>query len=196
MTITTQRLTLVPGTPELGRAELRSLAELAARLGARVPAGWPPDLYDTPAIEYSVAQLDRDPEQAGWSFYYFVLRDERAAAPVLVGAGGYKGKPTAEGTVEIGYSIVAGYQRRGLATEAAAALVAHAFRDSRVHRVIAETLPELAPSIGVLRKNGFRLVGEGSEPGVIRFELTRREYERRATTSPTEARAAARAALQ
>ena len=57
MTITTQRLTLVPGTPELGRAELRSLAELAAQLGAHVPRGWPPDLYDTPAIEYSVAQL-------------------------------------------------------------------------------------------------------------------------------------------
>jgi RimJ/RimL family protein N-acetyltransferase len=195
MTITTQRLTLVPGTPELGRAELRSRAELAARLGARVPAGWPPHLYDTPAVEYSVAQLECDPEQAGWSFYYFILRDEREAAPVLIGAGGYKGKPTAEGTVEIGYSIVAGYQRRGLATEAAAALVARAFHDARVVRVIAETLPGLTPSIGVLRKNGFRLVGGGSEPGVIRFELTRGEYERRATTTLPEPRAVARAVL-
>ena len=195
MAITTERLTLVPGTPGLGRAELRSLAELAAHLGARVPAGWPPDLYDTPAIEYSVAQLESDPEQAGWSFYYFILHDRREAAPVLVGAGGYKGKPSAEGTVEIGYSIVAGYQRRGLATEAAAALVAHAFRDARVNRVIAETLPKLAPSIGVLRKNGFRLIGEGSEPGVIRFELMRAEYERRATTAPEAARSPARAAL-
>jgi len=45
-----------------------------------------------------------------------------------------------------------------------------------VQRVIAETLPELTPSIGVLRKCGFRPVGEGSEPGVIRFELTRADY--------------------
>jgi len=43
--------------------------------------------------------------------------------------------------------------------------------------VIAETLPELTPSIGVLRKCGFELIGEGSEPGVIRFERTRAAYE-------------------
>ena len=43
--------------------------------------------------------------------------------------------------------------------------------------MIAETLPELTPSIGVLRKGGFALIGEGSEPGVIRFELTRAAYE-------------------
>jgi RimJ/RimL family protein N-acetyltransferase len=42
--------------------------------------------------------------------------------------------------------------------------------------VIAETLPELTPSIGVLGKCGFHLIGEGSEPGVIRFELTRAAY--------------------
>jgi RimJ/RimL family protein N-acetyltransferase len=48
-----------------------------------------------------------------------------------------------------------------------------AFGLPEVTRVIAETLPDLTPSIGVLKKCGFRLVGEGSEPGVIRFELTR-----------------------
>jgi RimJ/RimL family protein N-acetyltransferase len=42
--------------------------------------------------------------------------------------------------------------------------------------VIAETYPSLIASIGVLRKCGFQLVGEGSEPRVIRFELTRPEY--------------------
>ena len=114
---------------------------------------------------------------------------------MLVGAGGYKGRPSPEGTVEIGYSIVPEYQRRGLATEAAAALVARAFCDTRVNRVIAETLPKLAPSIGVLRKNGFRLIGEGSEPEVIRFELTRAEYELRATTAPEATGGPARAAL-
>ena len=39
--------------------------------------------------------------------------------------------------------------------------------------MIAETLPGLMPSIGVLRKCGFRFIGDGSEPGVIRYELTR-----------------------
>jgi RimJ/RimL family protein N-acetyltransferase len=51
-----------------------------------------------------------------------------------------------------------------------------AFALPAVRRVIAETLPELAPSIGVMRKCGFRLIGEGSRPGVIRFELLREEH--------------------
>ena len=38
-------------------------------------------------------------------------------------------------------------------------------------------------SIGVLRKCGFRLIGEGSEPGVIRYEITRDEYATLATST-------------
>ncbi len=40
-------------------------------------------------------------------------------------------------------------------------------------RVIAETLPGLIPSSGVLEKTDFKLIGEGSEPGVKRFEHRR-----------------------
>ena len=43
-------------------------------------------------------------------------------------------------------------------------------------RVTAETYPELVGSIGVLRRCGFRFIGEGSEVGVIRYEITRVEY--------------------
>ena len=58
-----------------------------------------------------------------------------------------------------------------------ASSLANAFAVQAVRRAIAETLPELTPSIGVLTKCGFRLIGEGSEPGVIRFELTRAEWQ-------------------
>jgi ribosomal-protein-alanine N-acetyltransferase len=96
---------------------------------------------------------------------HFVLL-RTAARPILVGSVGYKGPPDETGTVEIGYGIVSVERRAGFATEAAGGLV------PAWTRVIAETLPELEGSIGVLRKCGFRLLGEGSEPGVIRFELT------------------------
>jgi RimJ/RimL family protein N-acetyltransferase len=79
--------------------------------------------------------------------------------------------------VEVGYGIVAEHQRKGYATETALGLLRRAFGVPAVRRAVADTLPELAPSIGVLRKCGFHLVGEGSEPGVIRFELTREDYE-------------------
>jgi RimJ/RimL family protein N-acetyltransferase len=55
-------------------------------------------------------------------------------------------------------------------------LIGRAFAFPDVRRVIAETLPELTPSIGVLRKCGFRFIGEGSEPGVIRFAITREQH--------------------
>ena len=170
--IETRRLLLIPGTAESGRAELQSPAALAECLDVEVAARWPPDLYDADAIGFMIALLERDPKAADWGFYYFALR-RPSAAPLLIGAGGYKGKPGDDGTVEIGYSVLAAYQRRGYATEAAIGLVARAFADPRVTRVIAETLPGLVASIGVLEKIGFRLLGEGSEPGVIRYELTR-----------------------
>jgi RimJ/RimL family protein N-acetyltransferase len=69
--------------------------------------------------------------------------------------------------------VVSAFQGLGFATEAAAQLVARAFADSRVRWVLAETLPELTGSIRVLEKNGFRLIGEGSELGVLRFKKLR-----------------------
>lgn len=93
----------------------------------------------------------------------------------MIGCGGYKGPPSADGTVEIGYSIVPQHRREGYATEAAEGLIRHAFRNPSVRRVIGETLPGLVASIGVLVKCGFRYAGNGSEPGVIRYELFREE---------------------
>lgn len=46
-------------------------------------------------------------------------------------------------------------------------------------RVIAETLPELEASKGVLDKTAFRFIGVGSEAGVIRYEIRRSEFDRR-----------------
>jgi RimJ/RimL family protein N-acetyltransferase len=106
--------------------------------------------------------------------YYVVLPGE---ARELIGVAGYKGPPGDDGAVEVGYGILGEHRRRGYASEATAALVARAFDDPRVTRVIAETLPELAPSIGVLHKLGFTLEeGAGSEPGVIRFTLPRERW--------------------
>ncbi|MBD0327516.1 MAG: GNAT family N-acetyltransferase, partial [Pyrinomonadaceae bacterium] len=94
-----------------------------------------------------------------------------------IGGCGFKGKPAADGTVEIGYSMLPEFQCAGYATEAAGALVRWAFSHAEVARVIAETYPELRPSIRVLEKNGFRFIGDGSEERVIRYALTREEYE-------------------
>jgi len=173
--IATERLDLVPATPAGLRAALDSTTTLGAHLDAVVPAGWPPEYVDPLALQFTLDRLAQHPQEDGWWMYFAVLR--QAQPRTLIGVAGYKGPPTPEATVEIGYGIVPEQRRRGFATEAARALIGHAFAIPTIDRVLAETLPELVPSIGVLHKCGFRLLGEGSEPGVIRFELARSAWE-------------------
>jgi [ribosomal protein S5]-alanine N-acetyltransferase len=173
--IVTARLELVPATAEQTQAALEGRATLAAALGARVPPTWPPEFLDSPALDFTLRRLREGPEQAGW-WLHFVVLARGTPERLLIGSAGYKGPPSPAGVVEIGYGIVRDQQRRGYATEAVRGLLDRAFAEPEIQTVIAETLPELTPSIGVLGKCGFHLIGEGSEPGVIRFELTRAEY--------------------
>jgi [ribosomal protein S5]-alanine N-acetyltransferase len=170
--IVTERLDLVPATVELTQAALAGAVSLGEGLHVGVPSTWPPEYLDAPALEFMLARLADGSDPAGWWLHFVVLR-EAAAGRTLIGSVGYKGPPSPDGTVEVGYGIVAEHQRRGYASEAVRGLVRRAFAAPAVRRVIAETYPALTPSIGVLRKCGFRLIGEGSEPDVIRFELLR-----------------------
>jgi ribosomal-protein-alanine N-acetyltransferase len=82
----------------------------------------------------------------------------------VVGTTGFKGPPDDEGVVEIGYGIVPSHEGRGLATEAAAALVTFAFAEPEVRCVRAHTLPAKNASTRVLEKCGFEFRGEVVDP--------------------------------
>jgi RimJ/RimL family protein N-acetyltransferase len=75
------------------------------------------------------------------------------------------------GRVEIGQSVVSSGPRHGLATEASRLLVASAW-ERGAETIIAKHLPDLEPSIAVLRKLGFE-PSESSAPGILRFALHR-----------------------
>lgn len=167
--IQSPHLSLFAATAELIRKDIESREALAEALGVAVPESWPPDLYGPGAMRFALAHLWETPEQ-GWSYWYVATREE----PVeLAGLCGFKGRPDATGSVEIGYSVLGCYQRRGIATEAVGRLVGWAFSHHNVNEVCAETLPHLRQSIRVLEKNGFRRAGAGSEAGVIRFVVKR-----------------------
>ena len=167
--LTTPRLTIVPASATLLEMELASPQHLGEALEAHVPEGWPPGEYDEPAIRWFLGRLAAQPDAAHWFAWYVLLNEDPGALPHLVAASGYKGPPDPGGEVEIGYSVVPAYGRRGIATEIVGALVAHAFTDPRVTRVIAHTFPLNAGSIRVLEKNGFLLEGPGQEEGTIRY---------------------------
>jgi RimJ/RimL family protein N-acetyltransferase len=173
--IVTPRLQLVPATPDTVRAALAGPEPLGRALRVAVPPTWPPEYLDDEAFRYTLARLGEGPNQAAWGLHFAILAiDPRART--LIGTAGYKGPPSADGTVEVGYGIVSDQRRKGLASEAVMGLLGRAFSQPEVARVIAETLPELVGSIGVLTGCGFRLIGDGSEPGVIRYELPRAAY--------------------
>jgi ribosomal-protein-alanine N-acetyltransferase len=164
----TRRLLLKSATPEIAAADLRDQSEFARLLDAVVPSDWPPPLNDDNSKTFTLNYLENNPDAVGWSTWYFLLSGISGERTQAIGIGGFKGKP-AQGMVEIGYSVMPDRQRSGLASEAVAALVEWAFSQIEVELVTAETLPALVPSVRVLEKNGFHFLGEGSEPGVVRY---------------------------
>jgi RimJ/RimL family protein N-acetyltransferase len=174
----TARLTLIASTAEHLRTELGSPERLADLLEAVVSPDWPTGEYDRDAMEYFLARLEEGGEDAeGWFGWYALSEDAPGGSPALVGAAGYFGPPGADGTVEIGYSVLPDWQGRGLATEMARMLVAHAFTFPGIQRVIAHTREDNPASVKVLQRAGFRAglqaAGEGAEPGTVRFEQDR-----------------------
>ena len=168
--IRTDRLELVPATCELMEAAIAGRGELTAALRVAVPETWPPEHLDYRAFSFTSDRLRESPDESQWWLHFVVGKADR----MLLGGAGYKGPPR-DGAVEIGYGIVSNRRRSGFASEAVRALVEHAFERADVDRVIAETLTDHAPSIGVLERCGFCRTGPGSEPGVIRFEIRRSE---------------------
>ena len=166
----TERLELVAATPESEHAAGKGRDELAAHLRARATQAWPPPLAEDVQGVWETL-LREDPQAHGWTSWYWLLL-EPDAAPLLVGYGGFKGRP-ANGACEVGYSVIESHHRRGLATEGTRALVDWAFTHDDVQLVSAHTLPDLVPSIGVLDKLGFSCAGAGEEEGTLRYELRR-----------------------
>ncbi|MFN7960762.1 MAG: GNAT family N-acetyltransferase [Thermoanaerobaculia bacterium] len=167
----TPRLTLVAAGVEHCQAELAGGEQLARLLQARVPPDWPPPLADLEALCWYHDYLLAHPGAEGWGLWYCLSGEPRART--LVGEAGFKGLPTPQGEVEVGYSVVPAAQGRGLATEAVAALVDWAFGHNEVRVVLAHTLPDNRPSLRVLEKLGFRSDGPGIESGTVRFLLER-----------------------
>ncbi len=151
----TDRLFLLPATLQhLDAIVSEDWAELARHLGGIDLADrW---MHFPEAMVWMRNYLHDHPDELGWWAYLVVHRHDAR----LIGTCGYKGPPTPDGDVEIGYEIADDYQGRGLATEVAAALITRAFAHASVSQVLAHTLPEENASVAVLRKLGFVFVEE------------------------------------
>jgi RimJ/RimL family protein N-acetyltransferase len=69
--------------------------------------------------------------------------------------------------LELGYHLLPEYQGRGLATEAARAVMDYAFQSLGKKRLISIILPDNAASIGVAKKNGLVFEREAVFRGLV-----------------------------
>lgn len=166
--MTAAAVRLVEPDAALLEAAVADPAELGRALGCEVADGW--DVFPE-ALRATRDAVAADPGSTRWGVRLFLLEDPRT----LVGWGGFKGPPR-DGTVELGYAVAPGWEGRGLATAAVAALLDEAFAHPGVRAVVAHTLPEAGASGRVLEKSGFVRDGEGLDPEVgtvWRYRLAR-----------------------
>ncbi len=180
--LNTARLSLIATTAEHLRTELEQPDRLTTLLDAEVSSAWPPGEYDRPAMEFFLSCLEAGGEAVeGWYGWYALCTDGPPDGPYdgppaprrLIGVGGYFGPPDAEGTIEVGYSVLPEWQRRGYASEMVQGLVAHAFTFLAVQQVRAHTNNDNPASMKVLLNAGFQAAGAGDEGGTLRFVRSR-----------------------
>jgi RimJ/RimL family protein N-acetyltransferase len=170
--IETINLRLVPCEPAHLEAIIEDPKSLGPLLGVAIPGGWP---HFPEAMPHAYASLKADPSLRAWGFLLFV----HVAECVLVGSGGFKGRPDASGAVEVGYEVAPGYRMRGFATEASKGMIDYAFSHPHVTSVLAHTLPDENPSTRVLKRAGMKFVGvfEDPEDGEVwRWRIGRDEF--------------------
>jgi RimJ/RimL family protein N-acetyltransferase len=175
--IETANLKLIPCELKHFEAVLKDQKQLGQMLGVTVYDDWFdfPGVAGIEAIRYGYEYLKANADALGWWTYFFI----HAKDNVLVGLGGYKGKADESGMVEIGYAIIPAYRCRGLATEAAQALVDYAFSHPHIERVDGQTLPERNGSTRVLEKVGMEQVGTAHDldAGTVwHWSLNRLDY--------------------
>jgi RimJ/RimL family protein N-acetyltransferase len=156
MTTKTKNLTLTPHVPAHLLALLKGGEEYEKISGMGIADGVQEFLLAASGdfiVELRTAAAAPDP----WKFGFAIVHQ---VDNIVIGLCGFAGPPDSDGAVEIAYSIAPVYERKGFATEAAAALVDFASRSGRVIIVRAHTLPEVSPSTSVLEKCGFRKIGE------------------------------------
>jgi RimJ/RimL family protein N-acetyltransferase len=173
-TIRSERLELLWLSPELLGALLAGRRDEAGRLGGfTIPAAWP-DEHDGRFLALRLRQTLEVPSRGPWYVRAIVLPDERQ----MIGHIGFHGPPGVNArrdpdAVELGYTVFPEHRRRGYATEAVRALLAHAQTEG-VTRFIASVAPDNEPSLAIVRRLGFVEVGrhwdeeDGEE---LEFEL-------------------------
>lgn len=129
-------------------------------------AGWGPNTPEDTAVFLGLAIMSAT-EQPPRAHRFAVVRTDDDA---LIGSAELHVTDVENRCGSLGYLIARPAQRRGYATEAARALLAHGLGELGLHRVVATCDPDNAGSIGVLRAIGMLQEGHLRDHFLIRGE--------------------------
>jgi len=149
----TPRLLLVNTDVPILEQLLKGDRTLAEYTGWTIETPW--NEFGRSSFRYTLDKIREAPENKQWWTYLIILKSQNQ----LIGSCGFKGPPTLEGRVEIGYEIKKSFRNQGFATETAQGLIDWAFTNDTVKRVQAHTLPEENASTSVLKKVGMTFAG-------------------------------------
>jgi ribosomal-protein-alanine N-acetyltransferase len=159
--VDTERLHLRPNDPRWQLALIESVESFEEISGLRASEGLRGFLVSGEVSEDYLTTLRTAADPDPWMHGFAVILRE---SDQMIGMGGFKGPPDADGVAEIAYGIAPAYEGRGYATEAADALARVASADPRVRLLRAHTLPQPNASNRILTKIGFTFAGEVVDP--------------------------------
>jgi ribosomal-protein-alanine N-acetyltransferase len=164
-----ERLRILTCDFNILNAVINGDSHIAKLLNIQIPSQWTE--YGSSAFQYVLTKITKNHDEEWWT-HFPILKSEN----ILIGSGGYKGKPDENGVIEIGYEIAKDYRNNGYATEFAKALLDHAFLHPEVHFVIAHTLAEQNASTHVLLNCGFtrvQVLDDAENETLWKWELKR-----------------------
>ncbi|MCK8479800.1 GNAT family N-acetyltransferase [Psychroserpens algicola] len=166
--IDTGDILLIANDIEILKTALKGNAELAKYLNINIAANWTE--FGTDYLEYSMDKYLSNKNEQDWLIYFPILKTENT----LIGSCGYKGMPTTEGCVEIGYEIAPDYRNKRYATQITKALITNAFESNLVNSIIAHTLTKKGASTKILSKFGFKkieVINDPDDGAIWKWEL-------------------------
>lgn len=174
MLIHTQRLRLMTCEEKHLSAIVREPDSLGDLLKVTIPAQWP---EHPQAYRHALSLLKEQPLLAytGWWLYLFICPELKS----LVGCGGFKSAPDAEGSVEIGCEIAPAFRRQGFAAEAVRGLIGYAFTRPEVNAVDGYSRPTQCAQSELMRDVGMTRIGEATDEvagKVWKWRVTRDEF--------------------
>lgn len=150
--IETERLKMITLTADMMEAVLKGSGELEKLIPYAVASDWPLDVYKQ-LFSYKMNKFRKDPLENEWEGAIILKGESR-----IIGDMGFKGGPDWEGAINLGYSIVPSYQRRGYATEMGKAMVKWGLEQPGVKTIVATCYPTNLASVRVLEKIGLKQV--------------------------------------